>query len=65
MDKNGLKDLVNAIGSLGEMCGLFRASLLKCGFTREEALELTKTYLQVTLSSANKGGEEKEDGDDA
>ena len=41
----GLKDYIQAMGALAEAMALFRRKLMKNGFTRDEALELTKVYL--------------------
>lgn len=49
-----MNDLVTAIGALAEMCGLFQQHLLKQGFTRKEALELTKTYISTTMTPNTK-----------
>lgn len=50
---------VNAIGAMGEMCGILRGSLLKNGFTREEANHLVGIFLTETLKSSNsQGGKE-------
>lgn len=40
-----VQKLVDSIGSLAEMCGLFYRQLLKNGFTKKQAFELTKAYL--------------------
>lgn len=51
--------LINAIGAMGEMCGLLRESLLKNGFTRDEANHLVGVFLAETLKSSNsQGGKE-------
>ena len=44
---------INAIGAMGEMCGLLRESLIKNGFTREEANHLVSIFLSETLKSSN------------
>lgn len=48
------KDLVTAFGALAEICGVFHKHLLKQGFRRREALELTKTYLSITITPEKK-----------
>ena len=55
-----VKEIVNAIGSLGEMCGIFLASLLKNGFTREEAIFLVQHYMSTTLSGGFRNNQEDE-----
>lgn len=40
-----VQNLIAAIGSLAEMCGIFYQQLLKNGFSKKQALELTKEYL--------------------
>lgn len=49
-----MNNLVTAIGALAEVCGLFQQHLLKQGFSRKEALELTKTYLSTTITPDKK-----------
>lgn len=52
-----MRNLINAFGALGETCGLLRDSFMKNGFTRAEAIDLCKTYVQTALSNAgNKPG---------
>lgn len=48
-----LNEFVTAVGALAEALRLFRHELIKNGFTRKEALDLTHTYLRETLSNAN------------
>lgn len=55
-----VKEMVNAIGSLGEICGIFLASLLKSGFTREEAILLVQHYITTTLMSGFRNNQEGE-----
>lgn len=47
------EDIVNAVGSLAEICRLFYSHLVKLGFTRGEALELTKGYIRATMTPIN------------
>lgn len=42
MDK--LSELLTAIRAVAELMGVYRDSLMQNGFTREEAVELCKTY---------------------
>ena len=41
--------IIDAIKATGEMCGVFMRHLEKQGFSREEALILTQTFLQETI----------------
>lgn len=49
-----LKEYINAVGALAEAMALFRSSLLKQGFTKAEALELTKVYLNNLTNTKHK-----------
>ena len=42
MDK--LSELLTAIRAVAELMGVYRDGLMQNGFTREEAVELCKTY---------------------
>lgn len=53
MAAKDLKDFINAIGAMGEMSGALRDSLLHAGFTREEAVSITK---EVLIKSMTFGG---------
>lgn len=44
-----MTELVDAIKTLAEMCGVFYKHLKKQGFANKEALILTQAYLQTTL----------------
>lgn len=39
-----LSELLTAIRAVAELMGVYRDSLMQNGFTREEAVELCKTY---------------------
>jgi hypothetical protein len=54
-----VKQFVLAVGALAETLRVFRTELLKNGFSRAETMELTKTYLQQTLASANSNNKEE------
>lgn len=45
MNNDALNSLVNGIGALGEMAGMLVDSLSKNGFTRAEAISITKDIL--------------------
>lgn len=47
------KNFVSALGSLAESTAVLYKTLLQNGFDRQEALELSKTYIQSVL----KGGQ--------
>lgn len=49
-----MNNIITAIGALAEICGLFHKNLLKQGFRRREALELTKAYLSITITPEKK-----------
>ena len=57
---NEFHEFVTAVGALAEALRMFNSALLKNGFSRSEALELTHTYLRETISNAN-NNENKED----
>lgn len=40
---------ITAIGSLAELCWIFFSGLLKQGFTKKQALELTITFMNNTM----------------
>ena len=42
-------DAVNRLRALGEMLGVYRNGLLENGFTREEAIDLCKDYVRMSL----------------
>jgi hypothetical protein len=50
------KNFVSALGSLAESTAILYKTLLQNGFDRQEALELSKTYIQSVL----KGGKPNE-----
>lgn len=50
-NSNDVKEFLTAMGSLAEMCIFFRTKLEANGFSRSEAMELTKTYLTATLTN--------------
>ena len=55
---NELKTFIQAVGALAEVMRLFRDSLIKNGFTRREAIQLTETFMVEQL---NKGTQTEED----
>ena len=52
MNKNDVAKLINGIGAIAEVSGLFLNELIKNGFTREEAMVLVGEMIKVTFSSA-------------
>ena len=51
MDANNLNSLINGIGAFGEVAGILVASLTKNGFTRSEAVSMTKDILIELMKS--------------
>lgn len=49
-----MPNIFDAIGATAEMCWLFMKHLKKQGFSQKEALVLTQTFLQTTLSPKSK-----------
>ena len=49
-----VKELLYAVGALAEFLGVYRNTLIKCGFTRREAVEMCKDYAR-TVTGAGKG----------
>lgn len=52
MNKNDVTKLINGIGTIAEVSGLFFNELMKNGFTREESMVLVGEMIRVTFSSA-------------
>lgn len=50
----GLKDFIQAVGALAEVMRLYREELLKNGFTRKEAIQLTQAFMLEQLRLNNK-----------
>lgn len=44
-----VQKVVTAIGSLAEMCGIFYQQLIKNGFSKKQAFDLTRVYLLNTV----------------
>lgn len=51
MNNDALNSLVNGIGALGEIAGMLVNSLAKNGFTRTEAVSMTKDILIELIKS--------------
>lgn len=51
MNNDALNSLVNGIGALGEMAGMLVKSLVQNGFTRTEAVSMTKDILIELIKS--------------
>ena len=49
-----VKELLDAVGALAEFLGVYRNTLIKCGFTRREAVEMCKDYAR-TVTVAVRG----------
>ena len=46
-------EINKAAGALAEVCRAFYDHLVRLGFTRGEALELTRGYIQATMTPIN------------
>ena len=56
-----VSDLINGMGALAEILGVYRDALLKNGFSREEALGLVADYALLVLEGATGiGGDDGE-----
>ena len=51
MNKDDVTKLINGIGAIAEVSGLFFNELMKNGFTREESMVLVGEMIKVTFSS--------------
>lgn len=49
MDKNQLKEFMNAIGAVAETTLIFYRSIIKAGGTQEEATRLTQALISATI----------------
>lgn len=49
-----MKEFIMAVGALAEMMRLFRDELLKNGFTRREAIQLTQAFMVEQISQKSK-----------
>lgn len=58
MDKNQLKEFMNAIGMIGETALIFYRSVIEAGGSQEEAMRLTQALIAATLFGGGKGGQE-------
>lgn len=63
MDKNKLKEFMNAIGTVAETTLIFYRSIIEAGGTQEEAMRLTQAFIAATIFG-NKGGPENEGGNE-
>lgn len=56
MDSNkDLKEFMAGIGGICEVAGIFRDELIRCGFTREEAIHMVSSYTsKLLLPPANR-----------
>jgi len=64
-DKDHLKNLINAIGTIAEMTLIFYHTLKTSGATNEEAIKLTEAYIEAFLrvcglDTQNNGSEKSE-----
>lgn len=49
-----MKDLITAVGALAELMRMFRDELLKNGFTRREAIQLTQEFMAEQIRNTTK-----------
>lgn len=56
-DTSADEETANGIKNMAAILGFHRASLETVGFTRDEALELTRTFQQAVLSGSRSEGE--------
>lgn len=47
MDDDQIQDVINSVGTMAEVLGLFRDALLRNGFDQDEVLYLTGIYLEM------------------
>lgn len=47
---NQANEAILAIGATAELCGEFYRQLMKQGFSKAEALQLTSDYLRATIT---------------
>ena len=57
MDKNQLKEFMNAIGAVAETTLIFYRSIIKAGGTQEEATRLTQALIAATIFGDKHGQE--------
>lgn len=57
---NTAQPIIDALKACAEMCGILMQSLTEQGFSRREALDLTKVYLHIITKPKSK--EENENG---
>lgn len=51
MDDNEIQDVINTVGMLSEIFGLFRDALDRNGFDQDEILYLAGIYLEILCDS--------------
>lgn len=47
--KDGISNLLNAVGAMSEVLRVFYDNLVKQGFTNQEALYLTSDYMKAVF----------------
>lgn len=55
-----ISDFINSIGSVAETCAIFYKSCIKQGFSAEQSLDLTKTFLHGLIMMMKSNGNEKD-----
>lgn len=53
-----IRELMMGIGSIAEVCGVMFKELLRNGFTREEAVQLTEVFLTSVIMTSGSGKDE-------
>lgn len=59
MDKNQLKEFMNAIGAVAETTLIFYRSIIKAGGTQEEGMRLTQALIAATIFGEKHGQENR------
>ena len=59
--ENQISKLIEGIGAIAELAGVFFKELLRNGFTREEAVSMVRDFISTTMIS---GLNHKEDNDE-
>ena len=49
-NKNDIEELMAGVGSICEIAGLIRDNLIRCGFTREEAIIIVSKIITGMIS---------------
>lgn len=58
MNKEQLKEFINALGTIAEMTLIFYRDVIKAGGTQEEAMRVTQAFISASIFGGKKGAEE-------